>query len=252
MLPLQQWLPKHFFKSVQKMDSYQEIIAGTWLGKENTCLERAWDKSKSGAVCGFARFSTSHDTSGRIRGYTGSGRFTDDLSEENVWRRRRWCRNSGAAGSLLRYICENGFEHHVAANLYPWPQRCMRPPCVTSAGKCTPTRGNCSFAGSESEIPITAIVAGVDFGTLSVRVSIAGQTNGDCSRDGARGISAPPQARRPGICHAIARRSDARFGERYPRGGAKVAHLRRSSASTRGGHHRLLRYSCGEESRASR
>ncbi|HEX4544036.1 MAG TPA: L-fucose/L-arabinose isomerase family protein [Candidatus Acidoferrum sp.] len=100
-------LPKHFFRDV-KMD-YQAIIAGT-VGKENTfgtCVGRV----KSGAMC-FARFSTD-DASGRIRGYSGSGRFTDDPLE-----------TFGGAGvveipglqTLLRYICENGFEHHVAAN----------------------------------------------------------------------------------------------------------------------------------------
>jgi L-fucose isomerase-like protein len=100
-------LPKHFFREV-KMD-YQAIIAGT-VGKENTfgtCVGLV----KSGAMC-FARFSTD-DANGRIRGYTGSGRFTDDPLE-----------TFGGAGvveipglqKLLRYICENGFEHHVAAN----------------------------------------------------------------------------------------------------------------------------------------
>jgi L-fucose isomerase-like protein len=100
-------LPKHFFKDV-KMD-YQAIIAGT-VGKENTfgtCVGQV----KSGAMC-FTRFSTD-DTSGRIRGYTGSGRFTDDPLD-----------TFGGAGvveipglqKLLRHICENGFEHHVAAN----------------------------------------------------------------------------------------------------------------------------------------
>lgn len=61
----------------------------------------------------FVRFST-HDSSGRMRGYVGQGRFTDDPLQ-----------TFGGAGvveiprlqQLLRYICENGFEHHVAANL---------------------------------------------------------------------------------------------------------------------------------------
>jgi L-fucose isomerase-like protein len=100
-------LPKHFFKEV-KMD-YQAIIAGT-VGKENT-FGTCVGKVKSGAMC-FARFSTD-DASGGIRGYTGSGRFTDDPLE-----------TFGGAGvveipglqKLLRYICEKGFEHHVAAN----------------------------------------------------------------------------------------------------------------------------------------
>ena len=101
-------LPKHFFRNF-KMD-FQEIIAGT-VGKENTY----------GTVVGlikpekmsFARFST-NDTSGKMRGYVGEGRFTDDPLN-----------TFGGAGvveipkmqKLLHYICENGFEHHVAANL---------------------------------------------------------------------------------------------------------------------------------------
>jgi L-fucose isomerase-like protein len=81
------------------------------VGKENTY----------GTVVGlikpekmsFARFSTD-DTSGKMRGYVGHGRFTDDPLN-----------TFGGAGvveipkmqKLLHYICENGFEHHVAANL---------------------------------------------------------------------------------------------------------------------------------------
>jgi L-fucose isomerase-like protein len=101
-------LPKHFFESVT-MD-YQAIIAGA-VGKLNTfgtCVGRV----KAGPMS-FARFSTS-DTTGRMRGYVGTGRFTSDPLE-----------TFGGAGvveipnlqKLLRYICENGFEHHVAANL---------------------------------------------------------------------------------------------------------------------------------------
>jgi L-fucose isomerase-like protein len=101
-------LPKHFFRSFKM--HFQEIIAGT-VGKENTY----------GTVVGlikpekmsFARFSTD-DTSGKMRGYVGEGRFTDDPLN-----------TFGGAGvveipkmqKLLHYICENGFEHHVAANL---------------------------------------------------------------------------------------------------------------------------------------
>ena len=101
-------LPKHFFRSV-KMD-FQEIIAGT-VGKENTfgtCVGLIKPERMT-----FARFSTD-DTSGKMRGYVGHGRFTDDPLN-----------TFGGAGvveipqmqRLLRYICANGFEHHVAANL---------------------------------------------------------------------------------------------------------------------------------------
>src|ERR1700691_5442067 len=100
-------LPKHFFKDV-KMD-YQEIIAGT-VGKLNTfgtCVGRV----KSG-VMSYARYSTD-DRRGVIRGYTGPGKFTDDPLD-----------TFGGAGvaeipqlqKLLKYICREGFEHHVAAN----------------------------------------------------------------------------------------------------------------------------------------
>jgi L-fucose isomerase-like protein len=103
-------LPKHFFREV-KMD-FQQIIAGT-VGRENTygtCVGLV----KSGPMS-FARFSTI-DREGKIAGYVGEGEFTDDPLD-----------TFGGAGvvrianlqGLLRYICERGFEHHVAANLAP-------------------------------------------------------------------------------------------------------------------------------------
>jgi L-fucose isomerase-like protein len=103
-------LPKHFFKEA-RMD-FQQIIAGT-VGRDNTygtCVGRV----KSGPMS-FARFST-NDREGSIQGYVGEGEFTDDPLE-----------TFGGAGvvriprlqELLRFICERGFEHHVAANLAP-------------------------------------------------------------------------------------------------------------------------------------
>jgi L-fucose isomerase-like protein len=100
-------LPKHFFQDV-RMD-FQEIIAGT-VGKENT-FGTVVGRVKPGAMS-FARFSTD-DTAGVIRGYVGEGAFTNDPLN-----------TFGGAGvveiphlqKLLHYICENGFEHHVAAN----------------------------------------------------------------------------------------------------------------------------------------
>ena len=100
-------LPKHFFQDVRV--DFQEIIAGT-VGKENTfgtCVGRV----KPGAMS-FARFST-NDSKGIISGYVGEGEFTSDSLQ-----------TFGGAGvvripqmqKLLRYICENGFEHHVAAS----------------------------------------------------------------------------------------------------------------------------------------
>jgi L-fucose isomerase-like protein len=101
-------LPKHFLQDA-RMD-YQEIIAGS-VGKANafgTCVGRV----KAGPVT-YARLST-NDLEGHVCGYIGEGAFTDDPLD-----------TFGGAGvvhiadfqQLLRFICENGFEHHVAANL---------------------------------------------------------------------------------------------------------------------------------------
>ncbi len=100
-------LPKAFFGE-HKMD-YQEIIAGS-VGKENTY----------GTIVGrvppgpfsYCRVSTD-DLSGQVRSYCGEGRFTDDAMT-----------TFGGFGiveipemqALLQHICENGYEHHVAAN----------------------------------------------------------------------------------------------------------------------------------------
>ncbi|MFN8459941.1 MAG: L-fucose/L-arabinose isomerase family protein [Anaerolineae bacterium] len=89
---------------------YQEIIAGT-VGKENTF----------GTVVGrmraepftYCRVSTD-DLNGKITAYVGEGELTNDP-----------LRTFGGYGvvrvpnlqGLLRYICENGFEHHTAVNL---------------------------------------------------------------------------------------------------------------------------------------
>jgi L-fucose isomerase-like protein len=100
-------LPKHFFADV-RMD-FQEIIAGT-VGKANTfgtCVGRV----KAGAMS-FCRVSTD-DRRGKLRSYVGEGEFTNDPLD-----------TFGGAGvvrierlqDLLRYICLNGWEHHVAAN----------------------------------------------------------------------------------------------------------------------------------------
>jgi L-fucose isomerase-like protein len=101
-------LPKHFFKNV-KMD-FQQIIAGT-VGRDNTY--GTLDGLVKASPMSYARFST-NDLEGTIDGYVGEGEFTDDPLT-----------TFGGAGvvkipnlqRLLRFICENGFEHHVAANM---------------------------------------------------------------------------------------------------------------------------------------
>jgi len=101
-------LPKHFFQDV-RMD-FQEIIAGS-VGRDNafgSCVGRV----KPGPMT-YLRFST-NEQFGMVNGYVGQGRFTDDPLD-----------TFGGAGVveipemqvLLRHICENGFEHHVAASL---------------------------------------------------------------------------------------------------------------------------------------
>lgn len=101
-------LPKDIF-TTQRMD-FQEIIAGT-VGKDNT-YGTIVGRIKPGPFT-FLRISTD-DLRGQIAGYCGQGRFTDDKLD-----------TFGGYGvievpnfqALLAYICEHGFEHHVAANL---------------------------------------------------------------------------------------------------------------------------------------
>ena len=105
-------LPKDIFvvkgEGAPVMD-YQEIIAGT-VGKENTY----------GTIVGrvaAARFTylrcSTDDAAGRVRAYVGEGELTDDplktFGGYGVVKIRDFQK-------LLRYICENGFEHHVAVN----------------------------------------------------------------------------------------------------------------------------------------
>ncbi|MBI4327118.1 MAG: fucose isomerase [Chloroflexi bacterium] len=105
-------LPKDVFVSKGEGEpamDYQEIIAGT-VGKENTY----------GTIVGrikavpftYLRVSTD-DAAGRVRTYVGEGELTDDP-----------LKTFGGYGvvkipnfqKLLHYICECGFEHHVAVN----------------------------------------------------------------------------------------------------------------------------------------
>jgi L-fucose isomerase-like protein len=109
-------LPKDIFvdttiakENVPVMD-YQEIIAGT-VGKENT-FGTVVGRVKA-APFTFCRVSTD-DLAGKVVSYVGEGELTDDP-----------LKTFGGFGvvripnlqKLLRYICENGYEHHVAINL---------------------------------------------------------------------------------------------------------------------------------------
>jgi L-fucose isomerase-like protein len=101
-------LPKSVFAD-QKMD-FQEIIAGS-VGKENT-YGTIVGRMKTGAFT-YCRVSTD-DTFGEIQAYVGEGQLTNDVLN-----------TFGGFGvvkidrmqELLKFICNNGFEHHVAFNL---------------------------------------------------------------------------------------------------------------------------------------
>ncbi|MCD6290412.1 MAG: fucose isomerase, partial [Anaerolineae bacterium] len=101
-------LPKQLFEGTPKMD-YQAIIAGT-VGRENT-YGTVVGRLQPGPIT-YCRVSTD-DIGGAIRAYAGEGALTDDPIQ-----------TFGGYGvveipnyqKLLRYICENGFEHHVAIN----------------------------------------------------------------------------------------------------------------------------------------
>ena len=100
-------LPKHFFEEA-KMD-FQEIIAGS-VGKANT-FGTVVGTLKAGPLT-FCRISTD-DLHGRMRAYIGEGEITSDK-----------LKSFGGYGvvripglqQLLQYICNHGYEHHVAVN----------------------------------------------------------------------------------------------------------------------------------------
>jgi L-fucose isomerase-like protein len=105
-------LPKDLFVSQgagrAKLD-YQEIIAGA-VGKQNSY----------GTVVGRLRATpftylrlTTDDAAGKIRGYTGEGELTNDPLQ--TFGGYGVCHIANFQ-KLLRFICENGFEHHVAVN----------------------------------------------------------------------------------------------------------------------------------------
>jgi L-fucose isomerase-like protein len=100
-------LPKSFFEDPRM--HYNELgalAAGSQANFQGTVVGRV----KAGPMS-YARVSTD-DTEGMIRGYVGDGAFTADPLD-----------TFGGVGvvqiprlrELLRFICANGFEHHVAA-----------------------------------------------------------------------------------------------------------------------------------------
>ncbi len=103
-------LPKSVFIEDIAVLDYQEILAGS-VGKDNT-WGTVYGRVKADPFT-YLRISTD-DLNGRIVAYVGEGKFTDDPID-----------TFGGYGvvevpnfqGLLQYICENGYEHHVAVNL---------------------------------------------------------------------------------------------------------------------------------------
>ncbi len=85
-------------------------ILGSTLGVENTY--GAMEGRTPAGPLTYARFTTD-DAAGIIRGYVGQGTTTDD--ELKTFGQRAVAHIPGLQ-SLLRYVCLNGFEHHVAVN----------------------------------------------------------------------------------------------------------------------------------------
>jgi L-fucose isomerase-like protein len=98
--------PKSFFDNEVEVSNLD--VLGTVLGQEN-CFGAVKGRVKAGPMT-FFRVSTD-DTLGMIKSYVGEGEFTDDY----------YGMDGGIAVTrvdnlqpLLKYLCKNGFEHHVA------------------------------------------------------------------------------------------------------------------------------------------
>ena len=86
-------------------------ILGTTLGEENTFGAMA-GRASAGPLT-YARVSTD-DVNGVIRTYTGEGELTDDALDTFG---HRAVAHVPDLQSLLKYVCKNGFEHHVAMTM---------------------------------------------------------------------------------------------------------------------------------------
>lgn len=86
-------------------------ILGTTLGEENTY--GAMEGRTPASPVTFARLTTD-DTDGVIRGYVAEGELTDDPLDTFG---TRAVAHVPQLQALMKYICRNGFEHHVAMNL---------------------------------------------------------------------------------------------------------------------------------------
>ena len=223
-------LPKHFFKDV-KMD-FQQIIAGT-VGRENTygtCVGLRESRPDE------FRALLDQRREGKIDGYVGEGEFTDDpLTTFGGAGVVRHPQSAGLAALHLRARlraprgrqpgargARRARSHHAVPGL---ERRLSR------VGGSQPASGTCAAVGDRRRslaraagrstasfrLPhckelLMSIVAGVDFGTLSVRVSIFDSARGKSGRRRGR-VPAAPQEGRPRPRHAKPRRSHAALAE---------------------------------------
>jgi L-fucose isomerase-like protein len=86
-------------------------ILGTALGEENTY--GAMDGRAQAGPITFARVSTD-DLHGLVRTYIGEGQLTDDPLDTFG---HRAVAHVPDLQSLMKYICKNGYEHHVAMTM---------------------------------------------------------------------------------------------------------------------------------------
>ncbi len=100
--------PKSFYGEDVQM-AYADVLATT-LGQKNTYGALA-GRAPAGPVS-FARISTD-DGGGKIRTYVADGMMTDDPLK--TFGSRAVVEVPGLQ-TLLRHVCKNGFEHHVAMN----------------------------------------------------------------------------------------------------------------------------------------
>ncbi|MBX2843845.1 MAG: L-fucose/L-arabinose isomerase family protein [Flammeovirgaceae bacterium] len=85
-------------------------ILGTMVGEENTY--GALEGRTPAGLLTYGRIST-FDSDGNIRAYFGEGMFTND--ELNTFGNRAVA-SVPKLQKLMRYICNNGFEHHAVMN----------------------------------------------------------------------------------------------------------------------------------------
>jgi L-fucose isomerase-like protein len=98
--------PRGFFQSEIEISNLD--VLGESLG-EDICFGAVKGRVAAGPMT-FFRLSTD-DTAGRVKAYVGEGEFTDDPF--GMAGGIAVCRVPGLQ-RLLKFMCRNGFEHHVA------------------------------------------------------------------------------------------------------------------------------------------